>query len=91
MALIARHTRVSACQRKGCCAVIEYSARKGSRIVTSRTLLRETGQRMIRICGAAEIRLMAGDTGTRKSGIDVILVARRALNSYMGSGQRELR
>ena len=44
---------------------------------------------MVRICRPTVICEMTGDTGCRKTGVDVVLVTRRTLNSRMGAGQRK--
>jgi hypothetical protein len=53
------------------------------------TLLRESRLGVVRIRRAAVIRKVTGDARCRKTGINIILVARRALHPGMRTGQRE--
>jgi hypothetical protein len=55
------------------------------------TLLREPRLGVVRIRRAAVSREVTGDARCRKTGINIILVARRALHPGMRTGQRERR
>jgi hypothetical protein len=57
--------------------------------VAGRTLLRKPRLGVVRIRRAAVIRKVTGDARCRKTGINIILVARRALHPGMRTGQRE--
>ena len=65
VAQVALHTGVSAGKRERRCAVIEDRSRPGGCVVTGRTLLRESGLRMIRIRRAVVARQMARHAGCR--------------------------
>jgi hypothetical protein len=57
--------------------------------VAGRTLLGESCLGVVRIRRAAVICEVTGDARCRKTGINIILVARRALHAGMRTGQRE--
>jgi hypothetical protein len=91
MTRCACHPGVGTRKRKGCIAVIKSGSRKGSGGVAKRAVLREPGLGMIRARRAVVIRKVTGDARCRKTGINIILVARRTLHPGMRTGQRERR
>jgi hypothetical protein len=59
--------------------------------VAGRTLLREPRLGVVRIRRAVVICKVTGDARCRKTGINIILMARRTLHPGMRTGQRERR
>jgi predicted RNA-binding Zn ribbon-like protein len=95
VALCALQRDVSAGQREAGGRVIEIGASPAGGVVALGAVLRETGLDVIRITGAVEVRLMAGEAGcavwqvVRTRGAERGVVALCALQRDVSAGQRE--
>jgi hypothetical protein len=89
MTCCACHPGVGTRKREWCIAVIKSGSRKSCSGVAKRAVLREPGLGMIRARRTVVICEVTGNARCRKTGINIVLVTRRALHPGMRTGQRE--